>query len=169
MPTKPKRARRKGICRSPPHFEAPGPRPQAGHSDQYDWDVRSAIHKAVHTNDPSSRASIAHHLSLRLLAGEALTQAEREWVSWLLERLIDKDQVPHWARGNTVKPSVRSDRALRLFKTMQQLPPGLIKARLQAAGKILNVSYETVRELYYSDDFRPWKASLARSTQSDGL
>ena len=167
MATKPKRARRKGIVRSPPHFEAPGPRPP-GHPDMYDWEVRKAIHTAMHINDPSTRTRLAHHLSRRLLAGDPLIPAEREWLSWLLERLVDKDLVPHYARGNTVT-SGRSDRIQRLFQAMQQSPRRGVTAQLHDVSKTLNRSYETVRDLYYSEDFRPWKASLARSKQSPDI
>ena len=101
-------------------FPSPGPQPQLDlpprnererarmQDELHDWEMRDRIYRAVHTNDPEARRFLASYLSWSLHSGLPLGQASREWLSWVLMELSDKDGIPHRARGNAIKTDART-------------------------------------------------------------
>jgi hypothetical protein len=157
-------------------FPSPGPMPRWNDAPRdaierarrdeelNDWVWRNLVHIAVHTNDPKARNFLATQVGEFARVGTPLEQPAREWLSWALDRLIQKNALPRARKGNAIKRSVRFERIRRLLPAMQGVPRGEITAALTRASKDLCVSYETVRELYYSEDYQ-LIASLAASKQ----
>src|SRR5437868_13896670 len=125
-------------------------------NELHDWEMRKLIHAATRTNDPSARASLARFVGWFLISDQPLRRPVREWLSWVLNDLARRDQVPHQARGNAIKTDETVAFTRRLVEVMEALPPGKITKRLRDAAKQLGVSYEKARSTYYSDSYKAW-------------
>ncbi len=127
-------------------------------NELHDWEMRNLIHSAVHSNNPQLRSELASRISWHLLADHPIRQPIRQYLSWVLMCLSDKDQLPHLARGNAIKIETRVAFIRRLVKAMQKMPPGPVLKRLETAAKDLGASFGKVRAAYYSDSFLAWSA-----------
>lgn len=154
----------------------PGPKPQCSPTSKKrdrdrmaakleEWEIRELFCNAVHTNDPESRKDAANFVKLRLKEGLELRQVERNWLAWILERLIEKNQVPHMARGNTIKSHARYVLTVQLAEAMCKSEPGDVTKRLHDTANSLNVSFGTARSLYYSEMGQLWLEEFRKDSK----
>lgn len=121
----------------------------------------SLAHMAVNSNDKDYREIMGSHMIGRLTAGEELPIAARAWLIYVLSNLND---FPHEGRGAPAKGRQFLERQTDLARFMaehrEQHPKCKVTERLQAAASHMNLSYETVRSIYYSNGYKQIVKSL---------
>lgn len=116
----------------------------------YEWMACGWVARAVHVNDPMSRAELARFVADELTQdSRPIPPSLRRWLAWVLTRLAETGAVPHLAKGNAVKP--RLDDALELARRMIDCPRGKVTERLRKEAQVLNMSYQKARALYYTE------------------
>lgn len=113
---------------------------------------------AVNLHDAQFRVEMAESVAKKLLYGESLLVPDRAWLLYILKK-IGPSNLPNEHRGRAPTSSLdKLEMMCRLGKIMADLEnsqPGMTQVmRHREAGKILNKSYETIRKLYFSDEYK---------------
>lgn len=124
-------------------------------------------HQAKYHNEAEYREVLRHEITSKLRSGKPLTRPENEWLAYILERI----DVPHESKGapKRKREVINRQYALAWFilNDKMESPVSTIKARLERATSTLCISYETVRNDYYSDEYKRTYDILSKLQQEE--
>lgn len=153
-------------------FPAPGPRPKRRPGEPVD-DYRARVeahgwadyfYRAVHGADPWTKNHVAEIVANRIVSGASLPTAAKEWLLFVLGSLIRDNAVPAAYRGRPADGRAALERQMDLAKFILEHemahPKTTVVDRLHQAAAALNVSFATVRAIYYRPVFRDYLATL---------
>lgn len=120
--------------------------------------ARLTAYYAVHEYEPEYRVQMALSVAEKLLSGDSLLVPERAWLLYIL-RKIGPEKLPNEHRGRAPISSLdKLAMMCRLGEIMndQEIndPKSKVTDRIEKAALTLNKSYESLRALYYSEEYK---------------
>ena len=127
--------------------------------------MQARAHEAVNLNDKSIRAEMVLTVCENLMAGCALTVAERAWLIYVLNRLKD---VPHKSRGRRlIQRDQRLEFLMHLIGFIEQdkrqsknQKRGAVTERLHKAADHFCKSFDVIEKAYKSKEYRNLRKNL---------
>lgn len=123
-----------------------------------DYHRRRAAHGAAHGPSPAVRREFAAHVAYELHSGAELHPAAREWLIFVLGKLIERDEIPTTHKGRNFDAGAwRRDFDAFMQAVVQrriECPNEPVTKMLAAVAESMCWSYETARSWYYGGDFR---------------
>lgn len=124
--------------------------------DDHHW--RRAAHGAAHGPNPAARREFAARVAYELHSGAELHPAARQWLIFVLGKLIERDVIPttHLGRDFDAGAWARNFDAFMQAVVQRRIewPDEPVTKMLAAAAETMCWSYETARRWYYGGDFR---------------
>lgn len=142
--------------------------PNFHHHDEIDgFDHWS--HEAVNVNDPSNRETMRGFVIHHLLHGFELPLSARAWLIYVLEELVD---IPHRSKGAPIQGRQKTEFLMKLVGFLDEdylrSPNSKVTERLKLASTQLCVSYEKVRQVYYSKQLTNFRGFLKNRRNNPG-